>query len=73
MSANFKVQVADAKGFSEVWKHSGVFIPMQDVNLQFATDFANVVLNNFIVMCQQNAQAVKQKAEADAAPKITLE
>lgn len=70
------VTIKDAKGFSNVWTAGGVAIPMQDVHLQFATDFANVVLRNFIQQANAAAAAKQKAAEqqvaADAAPKVVL-
>lgn len=68
------VSINDAKGFSQVWNVKGVAIPLQDVHLQFATDFANVVLRNFIQ--QANAQAAARykaaQEQAAAASKVVL-
>lgn len=64
------VSAKDARDFSRVWTNRGVAIVMQDVHLQFAADFANVVLKSFI----ENAQkAQAEAAKAAAAKKITLE
>ena len=37
-----------ADGFGNVWRHNGVAIPLDDVHKQFAVDFANVMLANFM-------------------------
>lgn len=64
------VNQKDARDFSRVWTNRGVAIVLQDVHLQFAADFANVVLKSFIETAQQaQAEAAKQQA----AKKITLE
>lgn len=68
-----QVTYKDTEGFSKVWNHKGIVIPMQEPHIQFATDYANVVLNNYIQMCIQYAAAAKKKAEEEAAPKISLE
>ncbi len=64
-----KVSLKDTLGFSKVWTSNGVAIVMQDVHLQFATDYANLVLNNFIRQCQLEAE---QQARAAAAPKVQI-
>lgn len=61
------VTVKDAEQFSHVWRHKGVAIPMLDVHLQFAADFANIVLKSFVENAQR--QAAARAAEA-AKPKI---
>ena len=50
--------------FSRVWSHKGVAIPMKDVHIDFATDWANVVIKNFIAMVQHNAEQERKKEEA---------
>jgi hypothetical protein len=49
-----------AVGFSKVWTHKGIAIFLDDVHLAFATDFANVMLNNFL---QQQAQAAAKAVD----------
>jgi hypothetical protein len=46
-----------AAGFAKVWTHKGLAIFLDEVHHQYATDFANVMLNNFIQ--QQSAAAAK--------------
>lgn len=65
----YSVPLEEAAKFAQVWHDKGgVVIPMQDVHIRFARDFANVVLKNFIEMCaaktkQKGAAGVAQKAE----------
>lgn len=67
-----KVDINEAKKFSQVWTHNGIVVPLLDPHLQFAADFATVTLNSFIQQAQaQAAAAAKQKAQAEAA-KVTL-
>lgn len=54
----YKVNRAEAVKFAQIWNHRGISVPMQDVHVDFATDFANVVLRNFIDMCKQQAAAL---------------
>jgi len=69
----FKVLPEDAKNFAKVWTYKGLQIPMDDIHMQFATDYANVVLNSFVQQTLQ-ASAAKQKAaeEAKAKPLVAL-
>lgn len=62
----------DAKKFAQVWTHRGVVIPLNDVHLQFAADFATVAIRSFLEDAQQKAAARRKAAEAEAAPKIAL-
>lgn len=68
----FQVQRVEAQKFAQVWNKGGISMIIPDVALDFATDFANVVLNNFIAMCQANAKA-EQVANEAAKPKIIME
>jgi hypothetical protein len=56
MPATFSVPLADAQNFQKVWTNRGIAIVLPAEAAQFATDFANVVLRNFIAMCQEQAQ-----------------
>jgi hypothetical protein len=66
------VTLNDAKDFSRVWTNRGVAIVLQDVHLQFAADFANVVLKSFIETAKQAQQAQVEAALKASLPKITL-
>lgn len=66
----FKVNLEEAIKFSKIWTHKGVYIPLSDADCQFATDFSNVVLRNFIQMCQEQAQ---QEAELNKPKKLIIE
>ena len=62
----FKVERIEAERFSQVWNKGGVHIVLTPEAIDFAKDFANVVLNNFIGMCQAQAtQAAAKAAEAN--------
>jgi hypothetical protein len=50
-----QVTLPEAKNFAQKWNFNGLTIPMDDVHLKFATDFANCVLVSFIQHCQQRA------------------
>lgn len=60
-----QVSNKDVKQFSRVWTHKGLAIFLDDVHIQFATDFANVMLKN--LFAQMAAQA-----REDAKPKVIL-
>ncbi len=67
----FAVDLNEAVKFSKVWNHNGIAIPLSESACQFATDFANVVLNNFIHVCQQKArEAALQALEGKKKPII---
>ena len=55
------------EGFAKVWTYKGVALCLNDAHIQFASDFANVMLRSFV---QQVAQAQKPPAPA---PTITEE
>lgn len=59
-TAHFKVDKKEAEAFAKIWNQKGVSILLTDSSIQFAADFANVVLRNFIEMCQ-NQVVAKQK------------
>jgi hypothetical protein len=59
----FKVNKSEADAFAKVWNYKGIAIHLDDASIQFATDFSNVVLRNFIGMCQAQAELeAKQKS-----------
>lgn len=69
----FKVQRVEAEKFSKIWNKGGISIILTPEAVDFATDFANVVLNNFIMMCQAQATQAAAKAAEAQKPKIILE
>lgn len=56
----------EASQFATVWTRNGIVLPLNSAAIDFATDFANVVLSNFISMCERQANAAKQAAAAKA-------
>jgi hypothetical protein len=56
-------------GFAKVWTHNGLAAVIDDVHKQFAVDFANIVLKNFIFQCM----AEQAKKAAQAAPTLVVE
>ena len=73
----FKVERQEAEKFSNIWNKNGIHIVLAPEAVDFATDFANVVLNNFINLCRAQAHAEAQKQAAKLAecqkPRIILE
>jgi hypothetical protein len=68
----YKVERIEAEKFSKVWNRGGISIILTPEAVDFARDFANVVLNNFIQMCQQQALEA-QKAEEKAKKPLIIE
>ena len=60
-----QVDRKSVEGFARVWTYKGVALVLNDAHVQFAMDFANVMLRNFV---QQVAQ--QQMAAQAAAKKI---
>lgn len=59
-----QVPKTEAANFAKVWKNpAGLTMILDDTTLQFATDFANIVLRSFIVQQMQIA-AMKHAAAA---------
>lgn len=67
-----KVELSEAIKFADIWTYRGIEIPIDEVHVQFAADFANIVMNNFISRMQAQALAAKVKAEEAAKPLVTL-
>jgi hypothetical protein len=66
------VPMADTAAFAKIWTNRGVVIPLQDTHLQFANDYANLVLRNFIVQATMaNMQRAKQLESQK--PKLIVE
>jgi len=59
-----QVDTNQVKGFAKVWTHKGVAILLSDLHIEFARDFANVMLRNFVM------QVAQQQMVAKATPKI---
>lgn len=68
----FKVTVEEVKNFANVWNYKGITIPMDDIHIEFAKDFANVMLRSFVELMMANAAAAKKKAEEAVKPLVTL-
>ena len=53
----------DVKNFSRVWKYKGLSMVLTDMHIQFATDFVNLSLRQFVqgVAQQQAAKAAAAK------------
>ena len=66
-----KVEIAAAQGFGKVWHHNGIGIILADSHYKFATDFANVVMRNFIDQTRA-AMAKEEAAEAEKKKKTEI-
>lgn len=64
MPGVFQVERAEAANFTKVWTKNGIAISLQDIHLDFATDFANIVLNSFIDKCTRDAMERVRQQEA---------
>jgi hypothetical protein len=71
-----QVNVDQTMDFAERWRMNGIFVSLPPAAIQFATDWANIVLTSFIEEQVKRIQAKKlaaqQLAEAQAAPTIIL-
>lgn len=70
MQASFKVTLNETEKFAKVWNYNGIVVPLDDIALNFAKDFSNVVLRNFIEMCQKDAA---QRRELEKKKQIIIE
>lgn len=59
-----QVDRTQALNFSKKWTHNGIAIPLQDTHIDFATDFANIVLKSFVLECHAKVQAAIKAAQA---------
>ena len=69
----YNVPRIEAEKFSRVWNKGGISIILTPEAIDFATDFANVAINSFIQMCQDQVQQAVKAAELEPKPKIILE
>ena len=53
-----QVNMDEVKKFSNVWNYNGIVIPLTDVHMVFALNFANVVLKSFFVQAEANMAKV---------------
>ena len=60
------VPVTETEKFSKEWTYNGIAITLDKPALQFATDWANVLLRQYAIGLQQalNQQAAQPKEEA---------
>jgi hypothetical protein len=55
-----KVDKNQVEGFAKVWTYKGVALCLNDAHIEFAKDFANVMLKSFVQQVAA-AQAAKVK------------
>ena len=58
------VSKEQVSGFAKVWTYRGVALCLNDAHIEFAKDFANVMLRSFV---QQVAESQKPKP-----PQVTI-
>lgn len=58
--------------FAERWTWNGVYVQQSPANIQFATDWANIVMASFIEEQVKQIQRKRAEAEEAAKPKIVL-
>lgn len=63
MIAYPKVDPTDVQKFARAWDLNGIKMILDGTSLQFATDFANVVLRSYVNDLAQKAQAMKAARE----------
>lgn len=64
-----KVDPNDVKKFAQAWDLNGIKMILDSTSLQFATDFANVVLRSYVLnLKEQAAAAIKAKQLAATTP-----
>lgn len=70
LQAVFTVDAKEAGRFAQMWTYNGLAVPVGPEHLQFATDFANIALKNFLLMVQNRTRAattpvqtIEQKAD----------
>jgi len=69
----YKIERPETEKFSRVWNKGGIQIILTPEAIDFATAWANVVLNNFVQMCQTEAAAAAKKAAEPEKSKIIME
>jgi hypothetical protein len=60
-----KIDRKQVEGFAKVWTYKGVALCLNDAHIQFAADFANVMLQSFVQQVAQ--QKPKPPAVVEAA------
>jgi len=61
---NFTVTFEQTKAFAQAWDSNGIKLILDNTSIQFATDYANIVLKSFVA---DMAAQVKKVAEAKIA------
>lgn len=67
-----QVPLADAANFAKVWTYGGLVVPLQDVHVRFASDYANIVLRNFVMQAAM-ARLMQAQKESMPQPKLVVE
>lgn len=69
----FKITVEESIKFSKVWTYNGISIPISSESCQFAADFANIVLRDFVSMVQERSRQKIAQTSPPAQPKLIVE
>lgn len=72
-SSLITVMPEETRKFSQVWTYKGLAVPLNEQHLQFATDWANIVLNSFIGQCERRALELVQQREPAPADTKTID
>ena len=72
-----QVTIDQTCDFAEKWRMNGIFVSLPPAAIQFATDWANIVLTSFVEEQIKRIQAKKEAAakaaaEQQATPTIIL-
>jgi len=57
-----QVDRKSVEGFAKIWNLNGVALLLNDAHIDFARDFANVTLRNFVTMVAQQQMAASKAA-----------
>lgn len=67
-----QVQKDQVRGFAKAWNHNGIKLILDDSTLQFAVDFANVVLRSFVDDMKKSAAKAQPSQPANAVAGSTV-
>lgn len=71
-----QVTFKDAEGFSKAWNKGGIAILLDKTAIEFARDFANIVLKSFVIdqmkrVMQAQAAQAQQQGQQTVLPSTT--
>ena len=62
------VEKKQTQAFAKAWDKSGIKMILDDTSIQFATDYANIVLKSFVDDLAASARKKLQAAQAKGTP-----